>query len=124
NWNFGDGAMITTQSLTVTHVYSAAANVVATLTVTDSGQPPATSAPATVNVYPGNTPPTGMIVLTNQTDGSRTTTFYAGDTWAYSAANVTDDEPLPADAISWEVVFHHQQHTHPFVPLVQANSGQ
>jgi glucose/arabinose dehydrogenase len=117
NWDFGDGSpIVNTQNITVTHVYSQSQDVVASLTVTDSGNPPATSAPVTVNVYPGNTPPSGDIVLTNLTDGSRTTTYYAGDTWSYAAANVTDDDMVNPPTVTWEIVFHHQSHTHPFLP--------
>ena len=124
HWNFGDGVTTTTTTPNVTHTYNSAGTRTVTLTVTDSGNPPATSAPATVNVYPGNNPPSGQIVLTNLTDASRVNMYYAGDTFAYSVANASDDQPLPADAFSWEVVFHHREHTHPFLPYLPNASGQ
>lgn len=117
NWDFGDGSpIVNTQNLTVTHVYTVAADRIAKLTVTDNGNPPATSSPVSLNVYPGNTPPSGTISLTNLTDGSRTTTYYAGDTWSYAAANVTDNDMVTPPTVSWDIVFHHRQHTHPFWP--------
>ncbi len=79
---------------------------------------------ATPTPTPINSPPSGDIVLTNLTHASRTTTYYAGDTFAYSVANASDDQPLPTDAFTWEIVFHHQQHTHPFLPSLPGISGQ
>lgn len=118
NWDFGDGVTESTSNLTITHDYdpSITTNRIASLIVKDSGLPPATSAPVQVTVYPGNTPASGDIVLTNLTDGSRTTTFYAGDTWAYSAANVTDDDMANPPTVTWQIVFHHETHSHPFWP--------
>jgi hypothetical protein len=123
-WDFGDGSpIVNTGTPTTTHVYSTAQNYATTLTVTDLGSPPATSIPVTVTVYPGNTAPSGTISLTNTTDNSRTTTYYAGDGWDYQATNLSDDTTLPANAVTWEIVFHHQLHTHPFIPLATDDHG-
>jgi glucose/arabinose dehydrogenase/PKD repeat protein len=112
-WDFGDGDSQTTTVPTAQHVYTSNTNATVSLTVIDSKG--ATSDPATLTVYPGNTAPTGTIVLTNQTDGLRDL-YYAGDTWQYQAQNATDaeDGALPANSIQWSAIFHHQTHTHPF----------
>ena len=125
-WDFGDGITATTTTPTITHTYASATNEIASVTVTDHGVPAMNSAPATITVYPGNTAPSGTMVLTNTTDNIRSQnfTFYAGDTWTFAATNVTDDVMAPPPVVTWEIVFHHQNHTHPFIPLVEGNSGQ
>lgn len=59
-----------------------------------------------------DTPPTATILL--PTIGQR---YAGGDLITYSA-NATDAEDgvLPAGAFTWQVVFHHDEHTHPFIP--------
>ncbi len=120
-WAFGDGMSVTTQALTTTHVYSLAGTRTVTLTVTDAGTPPL-SATDTLIVYPGNLPPTATIALTNTVDANRSQ-YWMNETWQFGAASVSDDQPLPPDALEWEIVFHHQTHTHPFIPLVTGPGG-
>jgi len=62
--------------------------------------------------------------LNDVTNPSFTTTYYAGDVWNYAAANLSDDHALPANAVTWDIVFHHELHTHPFIPFVQGTGGQ
>ena len=53
------------------------------------------------------------------------TTFRAGDTINF-AGGATDDEDgdIPPARLTWEIVFHHDQHTHPFIePFSGASSG-
>ena len=122
-WNFGDGSPVqTTSSLTISHQYTANGTVTATLTVIDSGSPSLTSPPFSVKVFVGNTPPTATIVLTNTTQAGRAL-FHGDDVWQYAAANASDDMPLPADAFLWNIVFHHRDHTHPFMPNLSGKSG-
>lgn len=113
NWDFGDGITTTTSAITTTHQYLAAGAQVVTLTVTDNGSAPLTSPPITLTVFPGNNPPTASIVLTNTTAPGRSE-YYAGDTWAFGAVNIADDTPPVSTA--WQVVFHHREHHHPFLP--------
>jgi glucose/arabinose dehydrogenase len=123
-WNFGDGsAPVTTSNLTISHTYTMTANATVTLTVRDSLG--ATSAPASVTVYPTNTPATGEIVLTNLTSANRSTTYYAGDSWEYRVANAVDPDgpPLSDSAYNWSVEFHHREHSHPFLPSLSGSSG-
>ncbi len=74
----------------------------ATLSVTSNRPPTATiSAPATNSRYRG------------------------GDTILYSGSGTdAEDGPLPASAFTWEVLFHHDTHTHPFIaPRSGSKSG-
>ncbi|MBL8095426.1 MAG: PQQ-dependent sugar dehydrogenase [Anaerolineales bacterium] len=121
-WNFGDGSTVVTNVLTVTHTYTSAGPKSVSLTARDSANPPITSEASTLTVYPGNNPPTATIVLTNTTAPGRAN-YYMHDTWQYGVANASDDTALPMNAISWEIVFHHQTHHHPFVPYVQDVGG-
>lgn len=122
-WDFGDGATIITSALTVTHSFASAGVKNVSLIVTDSGNPPTSSVPASIQVFPGNQAPQASIQLSNVTAPSRSK-YHAGDTWAFSAVNVTDDQPLPPNALSWSVVFHHETHTHPFLSGIIGSSGQ
>jgi hypothetical protein len=51
--------------------------------------------------------------------------YSAGNTIAYSGtATDAEDGNLPASAFTWEIVFHHDTHTHPFVlPTSGSMSG-
>ncbi|MDQ1590438.1 MAG: hypothetical protein QOG71_1065 [Pyrinomonadaceae bacterium] len=53
------------------------------------------------------------------------TLYSAGDTVNYSGAGTDrEDGTLPASAFTWQVDFHHDTHTHPFVPATTgATSG-
>ncbi len=84
-WNFGDGSTMMTSALTVTHQYSTAGTKTVTLVAKDSGTPSKSSLPATLRVFPGNSPATATIIVTNTTTPNRAN-YYAGDTWAYLAS--------------------------------------
>jgi glucose/arabinose dehydrogenase len=65
---------------------------------------------------------TPVPVITAPVEG---TTFRAGDTISY-AGNATDKEDgtIPPARLTWEIVFHHDTHTHPFIePFSGATSG-
>jgi glucose/arabinose dehydrogenase len=71
----------------------------------------ATSNAATLTVT-SNTPPTGTISA--PTAG---TLYRGGDTISYAGSGTdAQDGTLPASAFTWEIVFHHDTHTHPFIP--------
>jgi glucose/arabinose dehydrogenase len=71
----------------------------------------ATSNPATLTVT-SNTLPIGTI-----TQPAAGTLYSAGETFNYAGTGTdNEDGTLPATAFTWEVVFHHDTHTHPFVP--------
>jgi len=67
-----------------------------------------------------NTPPTGTI--TSPTAGSH---YNAGQTINYAGtASDNQDPSIPASAFTWQVDFHHDAHTHPFIlPFSGVTSG-
>jgi glucose/arabinose dehydrogenase len=78
-----------------------------------------TSNPATLTVD-NNQPPVATILT--PANGTR---YNAGSTIAFSgSASDPESGPLPASALSWTIVFHHDTHTHPFLgPLQGISSG-
>jgi glucose/arabinose dehydrogenase len=86
----------------VTNAFGTATSNAATLTVTSNAAPTATiTSPATGTLYS------------------------AGNTIAYAGTGTDpEDGTLPPSAFTWEVVFHHDTHTHPFIaPTSGATSG-
>jgi glucose/arabinose dehydrogenase len=78
-----------------------------------------TSSPATLTVTSGLAP---AAEITSPGFGAR---YRAGDTINFAgSATDPEDGTLPASAYTWEVVFHHADHTHPFVaPFSDATGG-
>jgi hypothetical protein len=111
-----DAYSTTTTLPSFTYRFTQARNATVTLVVRDSRN--LDSEPDSINVFPGNRPPTGEIVLQNLTNAARGAAlqYHAGDRWSYSVSNLSDpDDPLPANAVSWAIVLHHDVHTHPFI---------
>jgi hypothetical protein len=78
----------------------------------------ATSNAATLTVTPNN-PPSGTITLP-----ATGTPYRAGDTISYAATGTDpEDGDLPGSAFTWTVVFHHDTHTHPFLPATSGATG-
>lgn len=79
-----------------------------------------TSRAATLTVT-GNQPPVASI-----TAPAQGTTYKAGDTIAFSGSGTDpEDGTLPASAFTWQIDFHHDTHTHPFMtPTSGMTSGQ
>jgi glucose/arabinose dehydrogenase len=109
-WSFGDGSPVkTTTTPTTTHVYSAAGTLTATLTVEDS-RTPRKQGSTTIDIQPGNTPPTVSIV-----SPPASKLYAVGEHIAVQAsASDAQDGTLPATAISWDIKKVHDDHTHPF----------
>ncbi len=111
-WLFGDGS--TSNAANPSHIYGTAGVVTATLTVTDALG--LASTPVTVNLYPGNTPPTALI--TGPVAGTK---MLAGKAFTLTATGFdAEDGTLNASAFSWDVRLHHvstknpgSQHSHP-----------
>lgn len=104
SWNFGDGT--TADGISASHTYTENGPFDATLTVTDSGGKSDT-ATARITVA---TPPVARIDTPNT--GAN---YNAGDTISFSgSATDSEDGALPASAFKWNVLFHHNTHTHPF----------
>jgi glucose/arabinose dehydrogenase len=105
SWNFGDGSAAGSGAK-VAHTYSSAGQYTATLTVSDGKGGQGTS---TVGITVGN-PPVGTISAPVQG-----TKYSAGDNVTFSgSATDAEDGTLPASAFHWEVLLHHNTHTHPF----------
>jgi glucose/arabinose dehydrogenase len=96
------------------------------LTVTDDGSlwylargAGAAGAVFRVRAAAANGVPTATIL----TPADRTL-YTAGDTIAYSGAGSDpQDGNLPPSAFTWQVDFHHDSHTHPFVPATSGATG-
>jgi PKD repeat protein len=115
-WSFGDGASQDTTAPTVSHTYSTAGAVTATLRVLD--QFGAISAPATIRIVAGGAPPSVTI-----TSPAATATFRVGQSVTLSAtASDPQDGPLPASALTWVVLKHHADHTHSFFGPTTGNN--
>jgi len=79
----------------------------------------ATSNNATLTVTAANTAPTATI---NAPPAG--TLYNAGDTINYSGTGTdAQDGTLPASAFTWQVDFHHDTHSHPFVPATSNITG-
>ncbi len=88
--------------------------------IVSHGSLTATSNAATLTVVNGKRP---QATIDLPTEGTR---YRGGDTISYrGTATDPDDGTLPENAFTWWVVFHHADHTHPFIlpPEPPATSG-
>jgi glucose/arabinose dehydrogenase len=112
-WTFGDGETAT--GATVTHTYDAAGSYTAYLEVTD-GNATATSEPIRIDVGSGPT-----AIIDSPTDGDL---FRGGDVITFAGRGTdAEDGQLPPEALSWEVTFLHNTHTHPGLGPVTGSNG-
>ena len=108
SWNFGDGSPLSTQPNPV-HIYSAEGPYTATLTVSD-GQAVPGPASDSVAIDVGDPP---VVTITAPIDLA---VFHAGDTVPLAGFAIdAEDGVLPSSALHWTIVFHHDDHTHPFI---------
>ncbi len=116
-WTFGDGTPETsTTSPTIVHRYTSAGAFTASLRVRDNNL--AFSAPVTVQVSPGNTPPTPSI-----SSPAAGALFRVGQSVTLTgSATDAQDGTLPASGLSWSVILHHDTHTHPFFGPAAGNN--
>ena len=113
-WDFGDGSEASS-SATVTHTYDAGGSYVATMLV-DDGMGGTSS--ATTSIVAGNLP---IAMINSAPEGTR---YSAGDTIFFSGASRDkEDGILPDNAFNWQVVLHHNTHTHPFTEFEGVKSG-
>lgn len=114
SWDFGNGQTSTaaTQTVTFTNTGNYTAYDV-TLTVTDElGKQNVT----TQRIVVGSTPPVADFDVPAGEDYM----YNAGQTVSFSATGTDPQDipgggQLPDSAFSWRVVFHHADHTHPFI---------
>ncbi len=113
-WDYGDGTATSTGQK-VTHKYTADGSYTAKLSVSDGIGGVGT---ATITINVGN-PPSGTIITP-----AANTKYNAGDTISFSGSGTdTEDGTLPASAYYWDIVFHHNTHTHPFMEFNGIKSG-
>ncbi len=121
-WDFGDNSLYGS-GISPTHNYTSTGVYTATLTVIDSLG--AVSAPVSLRIDVGNTPPAPTI-----TAPLSTTQFYVGQVVTLTGS-VTDtqDVTVPSSAWSWNVILHHvdqdapgNAHTHPILGPVSGNN--
>ena len=117
-WSFGDGSPEqTTASATISHEYATSGSFTASLRVRDDKL--AFSAPATVLVQPGNTPP--VAAIQSPAPGA---TFTVGQAVTLAGTGTdAQDGTLPASRLSWSVLLHHDTHVHPFFGPVAGNGA-
>jgi glucose/arabinose dehydrogenase len=115
-WNFDDGSANKTGK-NVTHVYNTNGKYNAKLTVDDGRGASSESEILEINV--GAAP---VATITSPAEGAL---YAGGDNISYSGSGTdAEDGTLPASAFSWTVIFHHDEHTHPFLgPIDGVKSG-
>lgn len=109
-WDFGDQTATTeTSSPTIDHTYTITGTYTATLRVRDGDG--ALSTAATLRIDVGNAPPAPVISAPAVSDR-----FRVGQTITLQgSATDPQDGALPASALSWRVLLHHNEHTHPYL---------
>ncbi len=116
-WTFGDGSPETqTTAITIQHSYGAAGTYTATLRARDNHF--AFSNPVTVQIQVGtNTPP--VPTITSPAAGAL---FNVGQLVTLVGSAIDQGQPLPPSALSWQVLLHHDTHTHPFFGPATGNN--
>jgi glucose/arabinose dehydrogenase len=113
-WDFGDGTPAAVGAASISHTYTTGGSYKAKVTVTDGKGGSATS--DELALTPGNEPPKITITATK--------TYTAGQPVTFSATAVDpEDGVLDANAFDWRVVFHHSDHTHPFLDSLPDRAG-
>jgi glucose/arabinose dehydrogenase/PKD repeat protein len=112
-WAFGDGAVATASD--PAHTYAGNGVYTAALTVDDGrGAVNSSSVSGPIRIVVGNRAP--IPAITAPVDGSH---YDAGDVIAFAGgATDPEDGALAPAKLDWSVVFHHDAHTHPFLPSV------
>ncbi|MGW0162462.1 PQQ-dependent sugar dehydrogenase [Mycobacterium sp. NPDC003323] len=110
SWNFGNGQTSTSAAETVTFTNTGEYTAyTVTLTVTDEGGKQTVTSQ---RIVVGSTPP----VADFDVPAGQDYMYNAGDTVSFTATGSDpQDGPLADSAYSWKVVFHHADHTHPFI---------
>jgi len=115
--DFGDGTTLSTRSLVLAHRYETAGVFTVRVTASDGRGGVGF---ASVAVDTTHEPPRPFITLP-----TANSTYAAGNTILFSGfAYDPDDGSLPDSALSWDMIFHHADHTHPFLgPIAGVRSG-
>jgi glucose/arabinose dehydrogenase/PKD repeat protein len=116
HWTFGDGGSATTTSATTSHTYVADGVYTASLRVEDPDGH--LSTPFTLTITVGNSRPDPTI--TSPVAGD---TFWVGRPITLTGTAVDEEDGALGDtSLSWRVLLHHNDHTHPFFGPVTGNN--
>jgi hypothetical protein len=115
DWDFGDGtAPIVNGPSTVSHQFASQGEYIVTLTVTDDS---GFFDEAYVQVIIGSIP---TVTITSPPEGAE---FAVGDVFTLTGSAVDGSgNPMPEEALSWEVRQHHNTHYHPFLDATVGNN--
>ena len=116
-WTFGDGGSTTTSTSSIQHTY-AAGTYTASLVVVDSAGAPSAADSEGIQAGAGNAPPSPTIA-----SPAAGATFTVGQrmTLAGSATDA-EDGTIPPSGLTWTVLRHHAEHTHPWFGPATGNS--
>jgi hypothetical protein len=113
HWDFGDGTTATQPRLR--HIFQTRGAYDVVLTVSDGTS---SSSADPLRVIVGNAP---VPVITSPIPNSR---YVAGQTITFAgSATDVEDGPLPASALSWQVLLVHGVHEHPFLGPINGQAG-
>jgi glucose/arabinose dehydrogenase/PKD repeat protein len=108
-WDFGNGQTAQTTTPTTTHTYAADGVYTATLRVRDPKD--AISQPVEIPISVGNELPTPTIL--SPTTAAR---YSVGEEIVLEgSASDPEDGALAGEQLTWQVMLHHDDHTHPWV---------
>jgi glucose/arabinose dehydrogenase/PKD repeat protein len=114
DWDFGDGTAHSANSKP-THIFTTAGKRTVKLTVSDSRGGTDTD---TIVIDAGNTPP--VVTIQNPTPQF---TYSVGQAITLTAnATDTQDGTIPDSSLTWNVILHHDTHTHPFLTNQTGNN--
>jgi glucose/arabinose dehydrogenase len=106
-WDFGDGS--TGTGVKPTHVYTSAGAFSVVMTANDGHG--GTDASDPIVIHAGDKAP--IVTILTPKAGA---VYKSGQTFSFSGiATDPEDGALPASAYHWQIVFHHEMHTHPFL---------
>jgi glucose/arabinose dehydrogenase/PKD repeat protein len=113
DWDFGDGSAHSSE-VSPEHIYSTPGTYLATVSVSD---PDGATATREIRVDPGNDAPTAQIQAS--TIGNR---YRLREPLTFTGtATDRQDGVLPPESLTWEVLLHHNTHTHTYVPVTSGN---
>jgi PKD repeat protein len=117
-WTFGDGQSQTTSGSSIEHTYGANGTYTASLVVVDNQGAPSPADTVTIQVGGTNTPPSPTI-----TTPSAGTLFAVGQRITLTgSATDAQDGTIPATGLTWQVLRHHADHTHPWFGPTTGNN--
>ncbi len=114
-WEFGDGQTSTAANPSHTYPTTGVKTYTAKLTVTNAQ---GVSDSDTVNVTVGSRPPVARV--TAPANGLR---VKPGERVTFTGTATDPDQTLPASALSWQVLLHHNDHVHPFYTATGASGS-